>query len=272
MPTATKKPSTSSAKSSSKPLKTSKSSSKPLKTSKSSVNNTKNVKRTTPDNAGVDKNPGQAALDAKLAAKAIAAKAREREAEEQNARWSGKVWRASVAELKVVLTRAEEGGRTPLLLDHTEHKAVDSFYSYQMAQVIEGKKLVMQGRTAEGLAQVMEESRQLLVRAMERGFTLYLRMTNCAADIIKSYKDESSLPVEVWDRQEVAEVVGKNIFEVPDSKLKQVMRTEECDGMDFFPVHKEFRVVVCSHFEEHDYQEFLAHALPLEKMQPIVIT
>merc|ERR1712054_485185 len=83
-------------------------------------------------------------------------------------RCSGKEWRVSMSEMPKAITKAETSGKTPLLLDMTSSHAVDTFYSYQMAQV-------MEGRDDSGLAAVMEESRELMVRAMARGFPLYLR-------------------------------------------------------------------------------------------------
>lgn len=221
------------------------------------------------------KNPGQAALDAKLAAEAQAKQAAAEAEREQQERWSGRVWPATLPEMPKAIKKAQDEGLTPLILDQTPHKAVDTFYSYQMAQVVEGKKLVMQGRDPAGLAQVMEESRQLLLRAMAKGFTLYLRMTNCAADIVSSYQDPKKLPVEVWDHSEVRKVLGENLVE-EDSPLKGVVDEDACfdhdmGSKDYFQVHKDFHVVVCSHFEVEDYEEFLARALPLDRMQAILI-
>lgn len=142
--------------------------------------------------------------------------------------------------------------------------------------MIEGKKLVMQGRDAAGLEQVMEESRTLLVRAMARGYTLYLRMTNCAADIIKSYQDPATLPLQVWDRESVAPVLGEDLFDLDGNPLKAVVREDDSfdydmGGRSFF-VHKDFNVVVCSWFAPEEYEEYLTRALPLENLQVIHIT
>merc|ERR1712054_225706 len=179
-------------------------------------------------------------------------------------RCSGKEWRVSMSEMPKAITKAEASGKTPLLLDMTSSHAIDTFYSYQMSQVIEGKKLVMQGRTDTGLAGVMEESRALMVRAMGRGFPLYLRMTNCAADVIGKYNDSRTLPVEVWDREEVQKVLEAGIFEKEGNPFVGAVRPEDCeDGLGMFWVHKEFRAIVCSHFEVDDYEQFLAAALPL---------
>jgi len=58
-----------------------------------------------------------------------------------------------------------------------------------------------------------------------------------------------------------------------DSAFNAAIRDEDCeDGQGMFFVHKEFRVVVCSHFSVEDYEEFLVNALPLNKMQPIVVS
>merc|ERR1711998_140106 len=119
--------------------------------------------------------PGQVALNAKLAAEKAEEDSKRAAEVDLSARCSGKEWRVSMKEMPQALQKAESEGKTPLVLDGTASHAVDTFYSYQLAQVIEGKKLVMQGRDAQGLAEVMEEARSLMVRAVERGYTLYLR-------------------------------------------------------------------------------------------------
>lgn len=238
------------------------------------------VKKAAPSKPEAEKkNPGQANLDAKLAAEAAAAKAEEDKKAEQAARWKPelKLWRASMTELTLAMNAAEAEGKTPLLLDHTEQKAVDTFFHYSShnPQVIEGKKLIMQGRDAAGLAEVMEESRGLLVRAMARGYTLYLRMTNCAADVIGKYQDPKALPIEVWDRLIVNQVRDEDLCDHEEHPLRAVVTEDDCaeySSVNYFGVHKEFRVVICSHFSEEDYGEFLERALPMEKLQAICIT
>jgi len=246
------------------PTKKTTSSSEAAKTSK---NATKAVE--------AKRNPGQEALDAKLAAEADAKRvAMELEAEQQS-RWCGKVWNATLPEMPKAMKKAEAAGLTPLILDNTPQKAVDTFYSYQGAQVIEGKKLVMQGRTPDGLAQVMQECKALMLRAMARGYTLYLRMTNCAADVKDSYQNPNTLPLEVWDRALVNRVLGENLLDMEDSPLRAVVTEDDCYeydmGRGMFFVHKDFRVVICSHFEVEDYEEFLTRALPMERLQAIRI-
>jgi len=223
----------------------------------------------------VVQNPGQSVMNRKLAAEAEVKRVEEEALSSQRDRWSGKVWPAKLTELKQVIQKAEDEGRTPLLLDHTDAKSVDTFYSYQMAQVVEGKKLVLQGRDPAGLAQVMQDSRTLMLRAMAKGYTLYLRMTNCAADVIESYQDPKTLPIEVWDHTEVRKVLGEDLYDV-DNPFQQAVDADACREHDmmenYFRVHEEFRVVICSHFDLDDYEEFLRRALPLEKLQAISIT
>jgi len=221
------------------------------------------------------KNPGQAALDEKLRAEAEAKAVALAAGGDLQGRCTGKEWRVAMPEMLKAMTKAEKEGKTPLLLDTTPHHAVDTFYTYQHAQIIEGKKLVMQGRDPAGLAEVMEESRARLVFAMAKGHMLYLRMTNCAADVIGKYDDPVSLPVAVWDHTAVAEALDNDLFDLPDHALKPTVRESDCfehgsPGMFF--VHKEFRVAICSHFSPEDYEEYLTRALPLDKLQVIIVS
>jgi len=60
-----------------------------------------------------------------------------------------------------------------------------------------------------------------------------------------------------------------------DSALKEVITEDdqyEYGSRGVFIVHRDFRVVVCSHFKVDDYEEFLARALPLDKLQAILVT
>jgi len=234
----------------------------------------KKVKAAAGGAAEKEKNPGQVALDKKLAEEAEAKQAAAAVEAELAGRTSGKEWRITLPEMPKALLKAESEGKTPLLLDQTGHHGVDTFYSYQLAQVIEGKKLVMQGRDPAGLAQVMEESRTLLVRAMAKGYTLYLRMTNCAADLIGKYDQADTLPAQVWHHDVVKQVLDQDLFEMADHPLNAVIRDADCEeygGRGMFFVHKDFRVIVCSHFSPEDYEEFLTRALPLDKMQAIIV-
>jgi len=83
-------------------------------------------------------NPGQIALNAKFAAEAAAKKEMQDMERAQLERWSGKVWPAHLKEIKKAMQKAQDEGKTPLLLDQTENKAVDTFYCYaEGAQIIE---------------------------------------------------------------------------------------------------------------------------------------
>merc|ERR1711988_48349 len=224
--------------------------------------------------AAKEKSPGQVALDKKLAAEEAAKQAALESEAEFAARCSGKVWRITMTEMPKAMRKAEEEMRTPLLLDATPHHAVDTFWSYRSAQIIEGKKLVLQGRDAPGLADVMEESRARLILAMAHGYTLYLRMTNCAADVIGKYDVADCLPAAVWNQDVVQQALEEDVMELPDHPLKSVVRDADCrehGAPAMFFVHKDFRVVVCSHLSVEDYEEFLVSALPLDKMQVIVV-
>merc|ERR1711977_690370 len=167
------------------------------------------------------------------------------------------VWEVKVTEIKDAWHAAQQQGKTPLLLDQTENKVMDTFFQYQNAQIVEAKKLIMQGRTPDGLAEVLDEARMQLVRSMGRGYTLYVRMTNSAADFRGKYNNPEMFPIEVMDRAVVEGALEEEITEQGNHPLAGVVRD----------VHKEFNVVVCSHFKVEDYEEFLSKSIPLDKCQ-----
>merc|ERR1711977_597762 len=169
------------------------------------------------------------------------------EAEEAKSPWSGRIWKVPMPEMMA-------GGGS---------------------RIIEGKKLVMEGRTPEGLDSVMDEARKNLIRALTRGETLYVLMTICAADLSGKYCGEDTLPALLWDREAVSRVVGETVDAGDDAGWSKVMRADDFEEfssrLKCIFVDKGFRVVVCSHFSPDDYEDFLRGALPLEKFQPIVI-
>lgn len=174
----------------------------------------------------------------------------------------------------VALARARAlGAKTPLLVDTSEHHAVDSYFTYRHAVFVEAKALFLRERTGTPRAELMEELRCALVNAMRHGLTLYVRLANGACDFVNTYSAADTWPLDVFDAPTVGQLgafadEGRNLAE-SSHPLAAVLRSDDLQHGVFVP-KKGFEVVVCTHFKLDDYADFLDGRLPMGRMQPIV--
>ena len=138
----------------------------------------------------------------------------------------------------LAIERARSMGKCTLLVDQSDDKLVDTYYSYQSCQVIEAKRLVLDEVTgAKTHAEVMEQLRTQLVSAMRYGQTLYIRMADSACDFCGSYTDPAFFPLAVFDHEAVRALrhhsgaLGTNLFG-SDHPFAGVLRpTDVLDGV-----------------------------------------
>jgi len=91
---------------------------------------------------------------------------------------------------------------------------------------------------------------------------LVLHMENCAADFLDKYNIPSLFPTKA--------LLTPGAMMEEDNWGPMVKSSERQHG--FFIPNENFRVVVVSHFQLEDYEEFLQNSLPLELLAPIEIT
>jgi hypothetical protein len=166
--------------------------------------------------------------------------------------------------------------RTALLVDNTADKVVDTFYQYRHVVVLEAKAMVVEERTGKrSRAQVLEQARCKLVRAMRYGHTLYVRMGNTACSFRANYSSATTLPLAIFDQAAVDELAreysgpeGRNLFGAAHP-LAAALREADTDH-GHFTCRRGFEVVVSTHLPKADVPSLLGHALPMSLLQPIV--
>ena len=168
---------------------------------------------------------------------------------------------APLQELPAVLENAKAAGRIPLLLDASKAK-VDTFFQYSNGQLLEGKWLVKLQIDKKPEEEIKEYMRGKLVNAMKYGQVLAIAMTNTAANLA-GYFDPAYFPQEVFTDQAA--------FLKEENFMKVTRKPDTADTAGLFIVHKDFQVLVTSHFAVEDATEFLADSLPLSSMDIIGI-
>ena len=185
--------------------------------------------------------------------------------------FEGDVWRVLAPDLEKAVDRAMAAGKTALLLDNTKDKAVDGYYLYAPATIVEAKKVVLDVRTAGTPIETAREGlRTQLVHAMRYGHILVLRMANSAADFKGTYCGADTLPLELFEQPKWP--TDKSLGAGTDHPFAKVLRPADLGTAGgTFHTSKDFRVVVTSTFKPDNYARLLADALPLEAMQAIAI-
>ena len=187
--------------------------------------------------------------------------------------------------LLAAIERARGSGKTPLLIDNSKDRLIDTLYSYQQVQVLEAKRLILDEAKGMARSEVLERARTQLVKAIRFGQVLYVRMGNTACDFCGKYNGADTLPLEIFDAKAVAELneqYGSAPADVADEKARHVganlwgaqspfgsvLREDDAVKGAFVP-RRGFEVVLCTHLGAQDFAELLAGKVPMEKLQPI---
>ena len=191
--------------------------------------------------------------------------------------------------LLVSIDRCHGTSKTPLLIDATSERLVDTFYSYQAAIIVEAKKMVldvaMKRATHE---EVMESLRLQLVNCMKFGQTLYIRMADSACDFRNTFTSDDHFPLGVFDRATIDSLTdfrdcgGENLWGSAHPLAKVLREADLVQGIfqarfshkaksgdEDDDKREGFDVVVATQFKPDDFAEMLADALPLAQLQPI---
>ena len=204
--------------------------------------------------------------------------------------------------LLAALERARAAGRTPLLVDNSQDRVIDIFFSYSRTQCLEAKKMLIDERQGLAREAVLERARAQLVKALRFGQTFYIRLANSACDFVGRYTGENTLPMALFDGRQVAALnrefgsaygsgpvgmeacfpdpgtggagetahVGTNLWGAGSrSPFAAVLREEDTDRGCFVP-RRGFEVVVCTHLGVDEFAGFLRGKLPMELLQPII--
>ena len=109
--------------------------------------------------------------------------------------------------------------------------------------------------------EIREGLRKQVVGAMNHGHMLLIRMTNSAVDILPTWCQEGTFPVELFEPEIFAE----------EKVCEKLIKTKKEDQEFVGAPRKGFQVVVTSSFEKEDALDFLKEALPLDKLGIIEI-
>lgn len=184
------------------------------------------------------------------------------------------VWECKLGELGVALEAAYALKRTPLLIDSTgssdgNTSPLETFYFYSGHQLLELKKMVVEVNVKKtvSLDEALEAARSKLVLAMKRGYSLVLLCANSAPPLRTKFCHPAKLPIELFD-QTLLQATRGGDGHLEGSFLAGVPSPAD----QLYVVHDEFNVLAVTRFSRDEYEEFLANEMPLELMQPIVVT
>jgi hypothetical protein len=159
-----------------------------------------------------------------------------------------------------------KAGLTPMILDDSEDNKVDTFYSYQSAIVLDGKKMGLDMTINKvPIEEVMEDARKKLVAALKHGNFLVVALTQSAADFATKFNDDSE-PVKAsgLDFSDGKKYLPLATFAnggrglVAEEMLQSLWRDEDKEqGIVCARDPDSFHVIVTSRFSAEDFEEFL---------------
>jgi len=204
--------------------------------------------------------------------KESAAKAKE---DEKAAKYGGSgVWHVKLTELQESLMQARLKGKTPLIIDNTPQHRVEVYFSYSEAHIIECKKMIMDKVKGTPLSEILEEEARRMVsaaRCFKLGRTVLFRMANTACDLQMMFNSPTFPSRAMLDRVALDDLCGEeNVGKVADSPFAKMASCDD-ERLEFeaYGIHKDFQVVLLTHFTEEEYEHYLKEAIPLHLMQPI---
>lgn len=184
------------------------------------------------------------------------------------------VWECKLSSMHAAIDAAYASKRTPLIIDSTrgadgETSPLETFYFYSGHQLLELKKMVVEVNMKKtvSLDDALDAARSKLVLAMKRGYSLVLLCANSAPPLRSKFCHPNKLPFELFDQSLLQATRGSD-GDLEGSFLAGV----PSPGDQLYVVHDDFNVVAVTRFSREDYAEFLTEELPLELMQPILVT
>ena len=174
-------------------------------------------------------------------------------------------------------------GKTPLVIDNSEEDKVNTFFTYQSATMLDGKKMGLDKTLKKIPVQdIMDDARKKLVQALKFGQPLVIALTKSVTDFALTFTDEVAgangsldlqagkyIPIELFKN------AGRNC--VSTEYLEALFRSEDKDqGMAISRNPDGFHVIITSQFAPEDYDEYLfgndwGLPKPKENYQVIII-
>eukprot|EP00286_Rhodomonas_abbreviata_P005127 CAMPEP_0181328256 /NCGR_PEP_ID=MMETSP1101-20121128/22601_1 /TAXON_ID=46948 /ORGANISM="Rhodomonas abbreviata, Strain Caron Lab Isolate" /LENGTH=406 /DNA_ID=CAMNT_0023437097 /DNA_START=10 /DNA_END=1230 /DNA_ORIENTATION=- len=183
------------------------------------------------------------------------------------------IWDCDMKDVPVALEEAYNKKKTPLLIDDTADDReslnptpMETFLLYGNNNLLEMKKMSVEVniRKDKPLETAMEEARDKVVKAIKYGNTLCFLLANACPPIKSKFNSPESLPLELFDCEQVLAVAGSGHLKW----FEKVLRP----GEDVKAVSEKFRVLVMTKFTVEDYAGYLQDDVPLELCQHIHVT
>lgn len=219
----------------------------------------------------------------------VVAKAKADEAKEEEkvaavaakaSKYDGKgMWEIPLKDLQDAINEAYKRNKTPLIIDMSDAKPTDAFFSYSGAHVIECKKMIMDKVKGASPQEILEELQGSFFRAhcFKYGTTVMFRLANSAADIKGTFNGEVFPSLALLDAAQVTKCLGAdNADNFKGSAFDKMCPNDEERMECICGINEKFRVIAVSHFADTlgedgipEYQKFLEPMFPMELMQPI---
>ena len=156
-------------------------------------------------------------------------------------------------------------GKTPLVIDNSDDNKVDTFFSYQSATILDGKKMGLDKSMRKvPVHDIMDETRKKIVFAIKQGQPLIIALTKSVTDFATTFTDEACKDLDFKDGTQafipslLLEKAGKGILQ--QEYLERLFRTEDRSDTAGLAISKNpdgFHVIITSQFSIEDFEEYL---------------
>lgn len=170
------------------------------------------------------------------------------------------VTRFKLTELPEIVKAAVAAGKTPLILDPSEHNKVDTFYTYSgSARLFDAKAMGIQhSLSGKSVDDCLEGARKATVAAMKGGLTLVVACQQGVVDVKGKFNGENTFPLALFEGAGVAYRREKAFAFVDGEPFTKLYRDEDVASTGgLCVIGAEFQVVVTSHFPSADIDEYL---------------
>ena len=187
-----------------------------------------------------------------------------------------------LSEITTAINDAISNGKTPLIIDNSEDDKVNTFFSYRSAVILDGKKMGLDMALKNTpVSEIMEKSREKLVRAIKYRYPLIIALTKSVTDFATTFTDEacgktensqgldfqggrrSYFPLSVFING------GKGMLS--DSALNRLFTEEDKKEALSISENRDdqaFQVIITSQFSPEDFEDYLfgnSYGLPKPK-------
>ena len=179
-----------------------------------------------------------------------------------------------------LITNPNPLGKTPLIIDRSEEKIIDTFFSVDdkdaASVIISAKKMVVErSKDKKPVPEILEAARLKLVSSMKNGSRFVIMCENAAPDFEGCFNDSTEGVLSEAERETLA-VFPKQLFQAGGKTIAgggwpdKIYRADQKDAEGTIAnVNEKFRVVITTRFAPESFEKFLlnevGHGLPKPK-------